>query len=144
MKPLMQNKSKRSCKIKRQAHPLVGMMLFAQKKMMRRLSQQKQKRKLMAHQKQPHKNAIMPRIMGIINVSVDSFYQANSNFSDALTLAEKMIEDGADILDIGAVATNPNLESIRKSTAESECEKIIPLIKSIRKNYDILISVDTS
>ncbi len=82
--------------------------------------------------------------MGIINVSHDSFYQANPNFSDALALAEKMIADGADILDIGAVATNPNLDNIKQYSTESECEKIIPLIKSIRKNSDILISIDTS
>jgi len=87
---------------------------------------------------------VIPRVMGIINVSHDSFYQANSNFFDALKLAEKMIQDGADIIDIGAVATNPDIQNIQNNLAELECEKIIPLIKSIRQKSKIIISVDTS
>lgn len=85
-----------------------------------------------------------PCVMGIINVSPHSFFQALPNFSDALKMAENMIEQGASIIDIGAVATNPAVRDIHTVSSEAECESIIPLIQAIRKKSDVLISVDTS
>lgn len=56
----------------------------------------------------------IPLVMGIINVTPDSFYQQNlpKGIDGILTLAEKMIADGADILDIGGQSTRPNSEKV--------------------------------
>jgi dihydropteroate synthase len=79
-----------------------------------------------------------PVIMGIINVTPDSFYKVDS---DKLLLAKKMIADGASILDIGGQSTRPG--SIRISTGE-ELKRVIPVIESIHKNFpETIISIDT-
>ncbi len=51
-----------------------------------------------------------PAIMGIINCSQDSFYAPSAHFDAALKQAETMVAEGADILDIGAEATNPHVD----------------------------------
>lgn len=83
------------------------------------------------------------KIMGIINATPDSFYSGSRNESAELAVnkALKMIEDGADILDIGGESTRPGSEPV---TAEEEMDRVVPIIEKIRKvNRDILISVDT-
>jgi dihydropteroate synthase len=83
------------------------------------------------------------KIMGIINATPDSFYKGSRTpvHDDALLKAEKMIEEGADILDIGGESTRPGSDPV---SAEDEVERVIPLIRSIRNmNSEILISVDT-
>ncbi len=81
-----------------------------------------------------------PVIMGIINTTPDSFYKGNSN-DNILALAEKMIGDGADILDIGGQSTRPGSERI---TAAEEIERVLPVIASIHKKFpEAIISVDT-
>lgn len=80
--------------------------------------------------------------MGIINTSPNSFYNACNNVDDALKLAEKMVREDADILDIGGEATNPMI-TIESST-QMEMDRVIPVIEAIKKNFDISISVDTS
>ena len=83
------------------------------------------------------------RVMGIINITSDSFYEKSrkQTTEEILLAAEKMIQDGADILDIGGMSTRPGSDPI----AESEEEKrILPAVKGIRENHpDIMISVDT-
>jgi len=83
------------------------------------------------------------RVMGIINVTPDSFYENSrkQTVEEILLTAGKMIREGADILDIGGMSTRPGSDPV----AESEEEKrILPAVKAIRENYpDIMISVDT-
>ena len=81
-----------------------------------------------------------PVIMGIINATPDSFYKGNIN-DDMLLLAEKMITDGATILDIGGQSTRPGSERIM---AEEELKRAIPVIQLIHQYFpDIIISIDT-
>ncbi len=84
-----------------------------------------------------------PLLMGIINVTPDSFFDGNATLTteDFLQKAKQMIEDGADILDIGGQSTRPGSERI---TAEVEIDRVLPVIKAIKLNFpDILISIDT-
>ena len=81
--------------------------------------------------------------MGILNVTPDSFSDGGNFFSidDALKQAEQLIEEGADILDIGGESTRP--KSARVS-AEEEIRRVIPIIEAIAKRLNIPISIDTS
>jgi dihydropteroate synthase len=83
-----------------------------------------------------------PILMGILNITPDSFYDGNRyfNLDEAVTRAKILISDGADILDIGGESTRPG--SLPVAT-EEEIERVIPVIKEIRKFSDIPISVDT-
>ncbi|HEV8506014.1 MAG TPA: dihydropteroate synthase, partial [Chitinophagaceae bacterium] len=81
--------------------------------------------------------------MGIINATPDSFYQG-SRFSGAgeiLAQAEKMISEGADILDIGGQSTRPGSEQLSE---ETELDRIVESIETIHQKFpEIPISVDT-
>jgi len=85
-----------------------------------------------------------PIVMGILNLSAHSFYQAIPNYSDALKKAEEMIADGAKIIDVGGVATNPtiNLDSDIPSV-QQELDSVIPFIELLSKKMKCKISVDT-
>ena len=83
------------------------------------------------------------KIMGILNATDDSFFPDSRvpNVDNAVNRAMKMIEDGADILDIGGESTRPGSDPV---TVEEEIGRVVPVIKGIReKNKDILISIDT-
>jgi len=82
------------------------------------------------------------RLMGIINISPDSFYeQSRCNSTDeVLQKAEKMIREGADFLDLGAESSRPGSKPISE---QEEIDKLIPVISSLVKITDIPISVDT-
>lgn len=84
-----------------------------------------------------------PQVMGILNITPDSFYAASrhSNIESALIQTEAFIKQGASIIDIGAQSTRPgaNMEG-----AEIEIERLIPIVKAISEKYpQQLISVDT-
>lgn len=81
--------------------------------------------------------------MAILNVTPDSFSDGGRFFSidEALKQAEKMISEGADILDIGGESTRPN--SARVGT-EEEIRRTSPVIEAIKKRFDIAVSIDTS
>ena len=82
-------------------------------------------------------------VMGIINITPDSFFEGHldKNESDLLLMAEKMIVDGASILDIGGQSTKPGSKRI---DADEELNRVIPIIKAIRKNFpETIISIDT-
>ena len=83
------------------------------------------------------------RIMGILNVTPDSFSDGGTfnSFDLALVQAEKLIADGADILDIGGESTRPFAAPV--SLAE-ELQRIVPIIKAIRRRHGIPISIDTT
>src|SRR4051812_26542920 len=84
-----------------------------------------------------------PLVMGVINATPDSFYEG-SRFSGAdkiLVQAEKMIGEGADILDIGGQSTRPGSDQV---SAETELSRIIEGIEMIHQNFpETIISVDT-
>ena len=81
-------------------------------------------------------------VMGILNVTPDSFYDGGKYYDieDALTRARKMIDDGADIIDIGGESTRPNSSYV---SADEEIRRIIPIIKELSKEIQIPISVDS-
>ncbi len=84
-----------------------------------------------------------PQIMGIVNVTPDSFY-AGSRTGDSVSVArrvEKMIEDGADWIDIGAYSSRPGALEV---TAEEEIRRLRLGMEALRKvDSDIFVSVDT-
>ncbi len=82
-------------------------------------------------------------IMGILNVTPDSFSDGGNftNTQSAFTHAKEMIEEGADIIDIGGESTRPGAESV---SLDKELNRVIPVLKAIRSAYpDIPISIDT-
>lgn len=76
-------------------------------------------------------------VMGILNATPDSFFEKSRG---GVELAKKLIDSGADILDIGAESTRPGSQYISE---EEELARLIPVIQSIRNFSDIPISVDT-
>jgi dihydropteroate synthase len=82
-------------------------------------------------------------LMGILNVTPDSFSDggAYNTLDTALFQAQKLVQDGADILDIGGQSTRPGAEQV---TLEEELNRVIPIIKKIRSQANIPISIDTT
>ncbi len=83
-----------------------------------------------------------PHIMGILNVTPDSFSDGglHNKLEDALKETEKMINEGADIIDVGGESTRPGYTLI--SDAE-EIERVCPVIEGIKKRFDVPVSLDT-
>ncbi|MGL4607159.1 MAG: dihydropteroate synthase [Eubacteriaceae bacterium] len=81
-------------------------------------------------------------IMGILNVTPDSFSDGGkyNNLDASLNQVEKMIQNGADIIDIGGESTRPGHAPLGES---EEIDRVIPMIEGIRKRFDIPISIDT-
>ena len=81
-------------------------------------------------------------VMGILNVTPDSFSDGGkfNNIGAALKKTKELIDDGADIIDIGGESTRPNFEVVK---AEEEIKRVVPIIKEIKENFDIPISIDT-
>lgn len=81
-------------------------------------------------------------IMGIVNVTPDSFYEASrADGQQAAAYADRLIREGADIIDVGGESTRPGAEAVDQ---EEECRRICPVIREIRRQHpEILISVDT-
>lgn len=84
-----------------------------------------------------------PVVMGILNATPDSFFNKgrDSSTGDILSTAEKMLENGAAILDIGGASTRPGAELV---PAEEEIARVIPAIEAIMKSFpEAWLSVDT-
>ena len=84
-----------------------------------------------------------PLVMGILNMTPDSFYQGSRNAGkdELLRNASKMIEDGADILDIGGQSTRPGAKAI---TVDEELHRVVSAISVLKAEFpDAVISVDT-
>ena len=81
-------------------------------------------------------------VMGILNVTPDSFSDGGrwNHMDDALFHAQRMIEEGADILDIGGESTRPGYTRI---SDEEEISRVAPVIEALKKRFDIPLSVDT-
>jgi dihydropteroate synthase len=83
------------------------------------------------------------QIMGILNLTPDSFSDGGQ-FTDhaaALEHVEIMLEEGADIIDIGGESTRPGANEV---SVEEELRRVIPVVKAIKKQYSVPVSVDTS
>ena len=82
-------------------------------------------------------------IMGILNTTPDSFSDGGQHQEPdaALTHARRMIEEGADIIDIGGESTRPGAPAV---SAEVELQRVIPVIRALRAEWDGFISIDTS
>lgn len=95
-----------------------------------------------------------PRVMGIVNVTPDSFYNGSGEAgkrgsveawklqtANFLKIAEGLVEEGAYIIDIGAVSTKPGAAEV---SIEDEKRRLLPVLKEVRKEFpEIVISIDT-
>lgn len=85
----------------------------------------------------------IPKVMGIVNVTPDSFYDGGKLQSDRLILnqVEKMLIDGATFIDIGGQSTRPNSEFL---SPEEEIRRVLPAVELILNHFpDTLLSIDT-
>jgi len=85
----------------------------------------------------------IPCVMGILNVTPDSFYDGNKYtiIADAISRVGDMIKDGAKIIDIGGMSSRPGSKFV---SVEEERSRVLPVLKQIRKIFpDIVISIDT-
>lgn len=84
-----------------------------------------------------------PRVMGILNVTRDSFYQASRTtaLADTVSRADQMLKEGAFMIDIGGYSTRPGADSV---SVKAELERVIPAIEAVHKAFpEIYISIDT-
>ncbi|KGQ36795.1 dihydropteroate synthase [Gallibacterium genomosp. 1] len=83
------------------------------------------------------------QVMGILNVTPDSFSDSGKFFSldKALYHTEEMLKQGASIIDVGGESTRPMAEEV---TLQQELDRVIPVVEAIRQRFDCWISVDTS
>ncbi|KGQ26720.1 dihydropteroate synthase [Gallibacterium anatis] len=83
------------------------------------------------------------QVMGILNVTPDSFSDSGKFFSldKALYHAEEMLKQGASIIDVGGESTRSMAEEV---TLQQELDRVIPVVEAIRQRFDCWISVDTS
>ena len=84
-----------------------------------------------------------PRIMGVINITPDSFFEdsRSNNISETIKIAQSMIQNGADWLDVGGESTRPGADPVEE---EEEISRVVPVIRELRKKFPgIGISVDT-
>lgn len=88
-----------------------------------------------------HQGAVMPLVMGIVNVTPDSFSDGGQFFNESKAIEHgfKLLDEGADILDIGGESTRPGSQVVDPS---EEIARIIPVIKALRSHAN-RISVDT-
>jgi dihydropteroate synthase len=87
-------------------------------------------------------NSIRPIIMGVLNITPDSFSDGGLFIDpdNAIKQAKKMIDEGADIIDVGGESSRPGAKPV---TAEEELRRIGPIITALKKETSVFISVDT-
>lgn len=85
----------------------------------------------------------VPLVMGILNVTPDSFSDGGryADISAALQRADEMIAEGADVIDIGGESTRPGSKRV---SADEEISRVVPVIEAISKRLDVPVSIDTS
>ncbi len=84
-----------------------------------------------------------PKVMGILNVTPDSFYDGGNFSTEQAILAhvERMIQEGADFVDVGGYSSRPGAKDL---TAEEEMARVIPVIKAVHKSFPACsLSIDT-
>lgn len=85
----------------------------------------------------------IPRVMAILNVTPDSFSDGGLFLSveNALGAAERMVDEGASIIDVGGESTRPGAQPI---SVQQELDRVIPVVEKITNNLEVVVSVDTS
>lgn len=84
-----------------------------------------------------------PKVMGILNITPDSFYDGGNYFSvpEAMKRVESLLEDGADLIDIGAYSSRPGADFVSEA---DELARLLPLLNELFRHFpDTIISVDT-
>lgn len=81
-----------------------------------------------------------PRIMGILNVTPDSFSDGGRNMGNETEAAFQMIDEGADMIDIGGESTRPHFKPV---PADVEIERVVPVVRRLAESANVPISVDT-
>lgn len=84
-----------------------------------------------------------PHVMGILNITPDSFSDGGqyNSLDAALRRAERMLEAGAGILDVGGESTRPGAQEV---SVQQELDRVAPLVERLVREFDALVSVDTS
>jgi dihydropteroate synthase len=82
-------------------------------------------------------------VMGVLNVTPDSFYDGGryGHFDAAVARGLQMVEEGADIIDVGGESSRPGAPSV---SLDEELERAIPVIRRLRQESDVLLSIDTT
>ncbi|WP_312055277.1 dihydropteroate synthase [Pantoea brenneri] len=90
-----------------------------------------------------HLDLSFPHVMGILNVTPDSFSDGGKHNAlvDALTHTNEMVNAGATIIDVGGESTRPGADEV---SVEQELERVIPVVEAIAQRFEVWISVDTS
>ena len=90
-----------------------------------------------------HLDLSFPHVMGILNVTPDSFSDGGKHNAlvDALTHTNEMVNAGATIIDVGGESTRPGADEV---SVEEELERVMPVIDAIAQRFEVWISVDTS
>ena len=85
----------------------------------------------------------LPRVMGILNVTPDSFSDGgkHNSLDSALKQAERMIDDGADFIDVGGESTRPGAAFVGE---QEELNRVLPVVEAIKARFNVIVSVDTS
>ena len=85
----------------------------------------------------------IPKVMGILNVTPNSFFDGGKykNENELLERVQKMLNEGADFIDVGAYSSKPNAEFVSE---EEEISRIIPVVNLLQKHFpEIILSIDT-
>jgi dihydropteroate synthase len=82
------------------------------------------------------------RVMGILNLTPDSFSDGGTRSAPELAIeaAARMVEDGADLIDVGGESTRPGAEEVSE---EEECRRVLPAVEAIKRELGVRVSVDT-
>jgi len=85
----------------------------------------------------------IPQVMGILNVTPDSFSDGGkfTRIDSALNQVEQMIYDGASIIDIGGESTRPGAADVSE---HDELNRVVPVLRAIKQRFDVIVSIDTS
>lgn len=92
-------------------------------------------------------NLAQPQVMGILNITPDSFSDGGQLFDGQLLLdavvkrAEEMVNAGASLLDVGGESTRPGAQRVSE---QQELERVVPVVEALAQRFDVVISVDTS
>jgi len=86
---------------------------------------------------------IVTRVMGVLNVTPDSFSDGGKflDAGDAVSQAERMLRDGADLIDVGGESTRPGAAAV---DASEEIARVLPVVRRIKRDLGAIVSVDTS
>ena len=85
---------------------------------------------------------IKPLVMGILNVTPDSFSDGGlfTSVAEATRMADTMVREGVDIIDVGGESTRPGAVTI---SVQQELDRVIPIVEALKKRFSVRLSIDT-